>query len=83
MFEPIHGSAPDIVGQGIANPIGAFWTASMMLDHLGEPESARLVIDSIERLTRDGAVLTPDLGGAATTEEITEAMVAAIRGDNK
>jgi tartrate dehydrogenase/decarboxylase/D-malate dehydrogenase len=83
MFEPIHGSAPDIVGQGIANPIGAFWTASMMLDHLGEPESARLVIDAIERLTRDGAVLTPDLGGAATTEEITEAMVAAIRGDNK
>ena len=55
----------------------------MMLDHLGEPESARLVIDAIERLTRDGAVLTPDLGGAATTEESTEAMVAAIRGDNK
>ncbi len=82
MFEPIHGSAPDIVGQGIANPIGAFWTASMMLDHLGEHDSARLVIDTIERLTRDGAVLTPDLGGDATTEEITEAMVAAIRGDN-
>ena len=82
MFEPIHGSAPDIVGQGIANPLGAFWTASLLLDHLGEPESARLVIDAIGRLTRDGTVLTPDLGGDATTEEITEAMLAAIRGDN-
>ncbi len=82
MFEPIHGSAPDIAGRGIANPIGAFWTASMLLDHLGEHDSARGVMSAIERLSRDGAVLTPDLGGDATTEQVTETLLSTIRGDN-
>ncbi len=82
MFEPIHGSAPDIAGRGIANPIGAFWTASMLLNHLGEHDSARGVMSAIERLSRDGAVLTPDLGGDATTKQVTETLLSTIRGDN-
>ncbi len=82
MFEPIHGSAPDIVGQGTANPIGAFWTASMLLNHLGEHDSAKRVLGAIERVTADGRVLTPDLGGNATTEQVTDAVIGAIEGAN-
>jgi tartrate dehydrogenase/decarboxylase/D-malate dehydrogenase len=68
MFEPVHGSAPDIAGQGIANPIGQIWAAAMMLDHLGEAEAARHVLDAIETtLVAPDAPLTPDLGGNATT----------------
>jgi tartrate dehydrogenase/decarboxylase/D-malate dehydrogenase len=81
MFEPIHGSAFDIVGKGVANPIGSFWTACQMLDHLGEPEAARRLMRAIERVTEAG-VRTPDLGGRATTAEVTDAVIAAVVGAN-
>jgi len=81
MFEPIHGSAFDIAGKGIANPVASFWTASMMLDHLGEPTAAKLLMDAVERVTGAG-VLTPDLGGKATTREVTDAVCGAIKGAN-
>jgi tartrate dehydrogenase/decarboxylase/D-malate dehydrogenase len=82
MFEPIHGSAFDITGKGIANPLGAFWTASLMLDHLGEVAAAQRLMNAIETVTSRGEVLSPDLGGSATTREVTEAVIAAIRGAN-
>jgi len=82
MFEPIHGSAFDIMGQGIANPIGAFWSASMMLEHLGEPRAAATLMTAIEQVTGAGKVRPRDLGGTATTKEITEAVIAAIAGAN-
>ena len=82
MFEPIHGSAFDIAGKGIANPIGAFWTATMMLEHVGEKHAADRLMRAIERVTSDPALHTPDLGGAATTRAVTEAVVAAVQGDN-
>ncbi len=82
MFEPIHGSAFDIMGQGIANPIGAFWSAAMMLDHLGEGTAAGLLMAAIERVTAAGETLPSDLGGTATTAEVTAAVIAAIRGAN-
>jgi tartrate dehydrogenase/decarboxylase / D-malate dehydrogenase len=74
MFEPVHGSAPDIAGQGIANPIGAIWSAALMLDHLGlRVESTRLM-HALEATTSAG-VLTPDLGGGATTQRVTDAIL--------
>ncbi len=82
MFEPIHGSAFDITGKGIANPIGTFWTATMMLDHLGEPVAGQRLMRAIERVTADPALHTPDLGGPATTRQVTDAVIGAIRGDN-
>jgi tartrate dehydrogenase/decarboxylase/D-malate dehydrogenase len=82
MFEPIHGSAFDIAGKGIANPIGAFWTASMMLEHLGEKTAADRLMRAIERIAADPSRHTPDLGGKATTRAATEAVIAAIRGEN-
>ena len=82
MFEPIHGSAFDIAGKGIANPIGSFWTASMMLEHLGEPAAAGVLMRAIERATADPTLHTPDLGGAATTRQVTDAVLAAIRREN-
>jgi tartrate dehydrogenase/decarboxylase/D-malate dehydrogenase len=82
MFEPIHGSAFDIAGKGVANPIGAFWTASMMLAHLGENAAAERLMRAIERVTADVKLHTPDLGGQATTREVTGAVIAAIAGDN-
>ncbi|MFI5011404.1 MAG: tartrate dehydrogenase [Hyphomicrobiales bacterium] len=82
MFEPIHGSAFDIAGLGIANPIGTFWTGVMMLDHLGEGRAARRLMRAIERVTADSALHTPDLGGKATTRQVTDAVIAALRGDN-
>ena len=78
MFEPIHGSAPDIAGKGIANPIAAFWTAVMMLKHLGEAEAAARLMAAIECVTSAGDVLTPDLGGTATTKQVTDAMCEAV-----
>ena len=79
LFEPVHGSAPDIAGKGIANPIGQIWCASMMLDHLGEPEAAAAVMTAIEAvLSRGGNTLTPDLGGTATTESLGRAVTEAI-----
>jgi tartrate dehydrogenase/decarboxylase/D-malate dehydrogenase len=82
MFEPIHGSAFDIAGKGIANPVGTFWTATMMLDHLGEPAAAARLMRAIERVTADARFHTPDLGGKATTRAVTDAVIAAISGDN-
>ena len=81
MFEPIHGSAFDITGMGIANPVATFWTAAMMLEHLGEEAAARRLITAVEKVCADG-VLTRDVGGTATTAEVTAAVVAAIRGAN-
>jgi tartrate dehydrogenase/decarboxylase / D-malate dehydrogenase len=79
VFEPVHGSAPDIAGRGIANPLGAIWSASLMLDHLGEPQAAAKVMAAIEAVCRDGTV-TRDLGGNAETREVGDAVVARIRG---
>lgn len=83
MFEPIHGSAFDISGKGIANPVGTFWTACLMLEHLGEPEAASRLMRAIERVTADKRYHTPDLGGQATTRDVTDAVLAAIGGDNE
>ena len=77
MFEPIHGSAFDITGKGIANPVATFWTASMMLEHLGEAKSAARLMAAIEKVTRN-QVFTPDLGGRATTRQVTEAVLDAL-----
>jgi tartrate dehydrogenase/decarboxylase/D-malate dehydrogenase len=82
MFEPIHGSAFDITGKGIANPIASFWSAALMLDHLGEPDAAARLIDAIERTLAAGDVLTPDLGGRATTADVTKRVCALIAGSN-
>jgi tartrate dehydrogenase/decarboxylase/D-malate dehydrogenase len=82
MFEPIHGSAFDIAGKGIANPVGTFWTATMMLDHRGEKPAADRLMRAIEKVTADPSLHTPDLGGTATTRKVTDATIAAIRGDN-
>jgi len=82
MFEPIHGSAFDIAGKGIANPVGTFWTACQMLEHLGEKPAADRLMRAVERVTADPALHTPDLGGTATTRAVTDAVIAAIRGDN-
>lgn len=82
MFEPIHGSAFDIAGKGIANPLGTFWTASMMLDHLGEHEAAGALMNAVERVTANPALHTPDLGGEARTSDVTQAVIAAIQGRN-
>jgi tartrate dehydrogenase/decarboxylase / D-malate dehydrogenase len=81
MFEPIHGSAFDITGKGIANPVATFWTASQMLDHLGESEASARLMRAVERVCAEG-ILTPDVGGTATTREVTEAVCEAIRGEN-
>jgi tartrate dehydrogenase/decarboxylase/D-malate dehydrogenase len=78
MFEPVHGSAPDIAGQGIANPIGAIWSGAHMLEHLGEEEAARAVLRAIEELLESGGPRTRDLGGTATTAEVTAALVASF-----
>lgn len=82
MFEPIHGSAFDIMGQGIANPLGSFWSGAMLLEHNGQPEAAARLMQAIERVTGDGTHLTRDLGGTATTREITDAVIEAIRQAN-
>lgn len=78
MFEPIHGSAFDIMGKGIANPVGTFWTAALMLEHLGEREAAQRLMQGIESVTADAKLHTRDLGGSATTADVTEAVCAAI-----
>ena len=83
MFEPIHGSAFDITGMGIANPIGTFWSGVMMLEHLGERSAATRLMRAIERVTADKLLHTPDLGGTARTTEVTEAVCGALAGDNQ
>ena len=82
MFEPIHGSAFDIIGKGIANPVGTFWSSVMMLEHLGEPAAATRLMQAIERVTADPRFHTPDLGGKARTTEVTAAVIASIHGAN-
>jgi tartrate dehydrogenase/decarboxylase / D-malate dehydrogenase len=82
MFEPIHGSAFDIMGKGIANPVGTFWSTVMMLEHLGEPKAAARLMRAIERVTADPTLHTPDLGGKARTADVTQAVVASLLGDN-
>lgn len=82
MFEPIHGSAFDIMGKGIANPIGTFWSAVMLLEHFGEKPAANRLMEAIERVTADPRFHTPDLGGNATTVEVTAATIDAVRGAN-
>jgi len=82
MFEPIHGSAFDIVGKGIANPVASFWTGAMMLEHLGEKPAAALLMRAVEQVCAAG-VVTPDLGGRATTKEVTQAVCEAVRGTNR
>ena len=78
MFEPIHGSAFDIMGKGLANPIGTFWSAVMLLEHLGEAAAADRVMQAIERVTADPALHTRDLGGNATTAQVTEKVCAEL-----
>jgi tartrate dehydrogenase/decarboxylase / D-malate dehydrogenase len=78
MFEPVHGSAPDIAGQGVANPIGAVWSAVLMLDHLGHPAAAAEVMAAIEAVLADPATRTGDLGGSASTAEVTEVLVTQL-----
>jgi tartrate dehydrogenase/decarboxylase/D-malate dehydrogenase len=82
MFEPIHGSAFDITGKGVANPIASFWSAVLMLEHLGEPDAASRLMGAIERTLAAGDVLTPDLGGSATTAEVTARVFGLLSGAN-
>jgi tartrate dehydrogenase/decarboxylase/D-malate dehydrogenase len=77
LFEPVHGSAPDIAGRGIANPAGAIWSASLMLEHLGEPDAARSLLDALEAVCREGP-RTRDLGGEASTAEVGAAVVGKL-----
>ena len=78
MFEPIHGSAFDIMGKGVANPVGTFWSVVMMLEHLGERDAAARVMNAIEQVTAEPALHTRDLGGNATTAQVTEAVCARL-----
>ena len=82
MFEPIHGSAFDIMGKGVANPIGTFWSEVMMLEHLGEMAAGDRLMKAIERVTADDRFHTPDLGGRARTADVTAAVIDALHGAN-
>ena len=77
MFEPVHGSAPDIAGRKIANPIGQIWSGAMMLEHLGHPDAANAIVKAIETVLIEGP-RTRDIGGKAGTEEVGKAIAAAI-----
>ncbi|MHB1630556.1 MAG: tartrate dehydrogenase [Bacilli bacterium] len=79
MFEPVHGSAPDIAGKGIANPVAAIWTGVLMLDFLGQQEAASRLMDAIENVLQSGMACTPDLSGTATTVQVTSAIIAALQ----
>jgi tartrate dehydrogenase/decarboxylase/D-malate dehydrogenase len=78
MFEPVHGSAPDIAGRGIANPVAQIWTGAMMLEHLGHPDAAAAVVRAIEQVVAEGKVVTRDLGGKASTSEVGQAIAALV-----
>jgi tartrate dehydrogenase/decarboxylase/D-malate dehydrogenase len=77
MFEPVHGSAPDIAGKGIANPIGQIWSGAMMLEHLGEQDAADAIVKAIEQVLQSGPK-TQDMGGTASTEEVGKAIAGAV-----
>jgi tartrate dehydrogenase/decarboxylase / D-malate dehydrogenase len=79
MFEPVHGSAPDIVGKGIANPIAQIESGAMMMEHLGEKAAAGLIVGAVRAVLAEGRALTPDLGGTARTSEVIEAVLAKVR----
>src|SRR5690606_251853 len=79
MFEPVHGSAPDITGKGIANPIACCWTGAMMLEHFGEKEASDAILEAIETVTEEAAILTPDLGGKAATSDVVEAIISKLK----
>ena len=81
MFEPIHGSAFDITGKGVANPVATFWTGAQMLEHLGEGAAAERLMRAVDQVCAAG-VMTPDVGGKATTREVTDAVIGAIKGSN-
>ena len=83
MFEPIHGSAFDIMGKGLANPIGTFWSCVMMLEHLGEPLAAGRIMQAIEHVTGNRSLHTRDLGGQATTAQVTEAVCKALQAQGQ
>lgn len=78
LFEPVHGSAPDIAGKGIANPVAAFLSAALMLEYLGEENWSTRIEDAIISVLREGRTLTPDLGGASTTSQLTDAVISAL-----
>jgi tartrate dehydrogenase/decarboxylase/D-malate dehydrogenase len=80
MFEPVHGSAPDIAGKGIANPIGQIWSGAMMLDHLGHKDAANAIVGAIETLIAEHDLRTPDMGGKASTKELGKAIAALVAG---
>lgn len=83
LFQAIHGSAPDLTGKGIANPIATIWSVSMMLDHLGEAELGNALLKAIESVLAEGKVRTPDLGGESTTRQMGQAVIAALRMPGK
>jgi tartrate dehydrogenase/decarboxylase/D-malate dehydrogenase len=78
MFEPVHGSAPDIAGQGIANPVGQIWSAAMMLEHLGHEEAGKEVLEAVEQVIGDAGIRTPDLGGTAKTKDVGRAVAELV-----
>jgi len=78
MFEPIHGSAPDIAGKGIANPIGAVWAGALMAEHLGHRDVHDRILRAVERVVANGRIRTPDLGGTATTQQVSEALLGEL-----
>ena len=80
MFEPIHGSAFDIMGKGLANPVGAFWSAALMLEHLGESEAAAQLMKAVESVTANPVLHTGDLGGTAKTADVTAAVCQFLTG---
>ena len=82
IFEPVHGSAPDIAGKKIANPIGQIWSGALMLEHLGHPAAAAYVVRAIERVVKDGPY-TPDMKGKASTSEVGAAVADALRSASK
>ena len=80
MFEPVHGSAPDIAGKGIANPMATILSTAMMLNHLNEPAAANSIEEAVIRLLQDGDPVTPDLGGTATTTQVGDAIAKTLIG---
>jgi isocitrate/isopropylmalate dehydrogenase len=79
LFEPMHGSAPDIAGEGMANPTATIWAGALLLDHLGETEAGERVLDALRDVLGEGRILTPDLGGQASTGEFGESVARRVR----